>query len=237
MSQNIVVVGGSRGIGLEVVRLRASLGDNVTVLSRTEGQLGELVDLPGSIVHQAFDATQDELEPTVFPEAISGLVYCPGSINLRSFHSLKPEQFREDFELNVVGAIKAVQAALKPLKASGSGSVILYSTVAVQQGLFAHASVAASKGALEALTRTMAAEFAPAVRVNCLAPALTETSLTERFFSNPEKAQALAEKYPMGRTGKPEDLASLTSFLLNPESSWITGQVIGVDGGMSTLRR
>ncbi|MEM8734363.1 MAG: SDR family oxidoreductase [Planctomycetota bacterium] len=232
-SKSIVVVGGTRGIGLDIVRRRVELGDTVTVVSRTNAGLEEF----GSVEHLACDVTVDDLDSAALPSVVDGLVYCPGSINLRSFNSLKPQQFRDDFELNVVGAVRCIQAASKALRASSGSSIVLFSTVAVQQGMFAHASIAAAKGALEGLTRTIAAEMAPTVRVNCLAPALTETSLTERFFSSPDKAAALAEKYPMGRTGQPSDLGAMASFLLGDESNWMTGQVIGVDGGMSTLRR
>lgn len=234
MARNIVVVGGSKGIGYSVVQMMAELGDSVTVLSRSKGELGSVA---GNVNHQAFDVVNDTVEELELPSEIHGLVYCPGTINLRSFTSLKPEVFREDFELNVLGAVKVLQATAKALKNATASSVVLFSTVAVQQGLFAHASIACSKGAIEGLTRTLAAEWSPEVRVNCLAPALTETSLTQRFFSTPEKAEALAKNYPLARTGKPEDLAAMTRTLLSEESSWITGQVIGVDGGLSAVRK
>ncbi|MFN3191916.1 MAG: SDR family NAD(P)-dependent oxidoreductase [Aureliella sp.] len=235
VSKNIVVVGGTRGIGRDIVRRRIEAGDSVTVLSRSDAGLEELA--AGLVQHISCDVTTDDVDSITLSDRVDGLVYCPGSINLRSFTSLKPQQFRDDFELNVLGAVRCIQAASKALKASSAASIVLFSTVAVQQGMFAHASIAAAKGAIEGLTRTLAAELAPSVRVNCLAPALTETSLTERFFSTPDKAAALAEKYPMGRTGKPSDLGAMASFLLSDESSWMTGQVIGVDGGMSSLRR
>ena len=234
---NIVVVGGSKGIGLEIVRQSCLLGNTLTVLSRTSDQLDEQDLSPGTVTHHACDVTSDEIMADMLPPEIHGLVYCPGSINLRSFSSLKLDVFRDDFELNVVGAIKTIQAASKGLKAAGSSSVVLFSTVAVQRGMFAHASIAVSKGAIEGLARTLAAEFAPVTRVNCLAPALTDTPLTERFFATPEKAEALAKNYPLGRTGKPQDLASMANFLLSDEAGWITGQVIGVDGGMSSVHK
>ena len=159
-----------------------------------------------------------------------GLVYCPGSLTLGGFNRLKPDAFRQDFEINVVGAIKALQGSLPALNASDSASVVLFSTVAVGQGMFAHATIAASKGAVEALARTLAAELAPKIRVNCVAPALTQTPLTQRFFATEDKAAAMAEKYPLARTGNAEDMASAVCFLLSPRSSWITGQVLGVDG-------
>jgi len=232
-NKNFVVVGGSKGIGLGITKRLSSLGHQVLVLSRTSDGL---TDLPG-VSHQVFDVTTDELDKSWLPESIDGVAYCPGSINLRSFRSLKPEVFREDFELNVVGAVKVLQAAHAGLKKNGNASVLLFSTVAVAQGMHAHASIAASKGAIEGLTRTLAAEFSPEVRVNCLAPALTDTPLTEKFFSDPEKAKSLGEKYPLGRTGSIEDLAAAGIFLLDGESGWITGQIWGIDGGMSSVRK
>lgn len=235
--QSFVVIGGSKGIGLEIVRQLCQAGNTVTVLSRTSDELDTGDFSPGEVTHSCCDVTQDEISPEQLPGEIHGLVYCPGSINLRSFSSLKPEVFRSDFELNVVGAIKSIQAAAKGLKAADASSIVLFSTVAVGQGMFAHASIAASKGAIEGLTRTLAAEMSPAIRVNCIAPALTETSLTQKFFSTPEKAEALAKNYPLARTGTPQDLAATACFLLGDQSSWITGQVIGVDGGMSTIKK
>lgn len=232
-NKNFVVVGGSKGIGLGITKELSSNGHQVLVLSRTSDGLDELA----GVSHQVFDVTTDEVEKSWLPESIDGVAYCPGSINLRSFRSLKPEMFREDFELNVVGAVKVLQAALAGLKRNGDSSVILFSTVAVAQGMHAHASIAASKGAIEGLTRTLAAEFSPHTRVNCLAPALTDTPLTEKFFADSEKAKSLGEKYPLGRTGRIEDLAAAGVFLLDGESKWITGQVWGVDGGMSSVRK
>jgi NAD(P)-dependent dehydrogenase (short-subunit alcohol dehydrogenase family) len=208
-------------------------GHHVTVLSRTADELGSLEN----VTHVTVDVTTDEITKEMLPETINGLAYCPGSINLRSFRALKPEAYREDFELNVVGAVKSVSAALKALKAAGSASVLLFSTVAVGQGMPMHASIAASKGAIEGLMRTLAVELAPEVRVNCIAPALTNTPLTERFFSSEEKAAAIGAKYPLGRTGTVDDMASMGHFLLGENSSWITGQVIGIDGGMAALRK
>lgn len=234
MSKNFVVVGGSKGMGLGIVRrLAEQAGTNVTVLSRTPGEL----DAIPNVTHVVWDASTDDFPADALPDTIHGLVYCPGTLNLGSFKKMKPDVFRSDFEVNVVGATKAIQACLGGLKAAGSSSVLLFSTVAVGQGMFAHASIAASKGAVEGLTRTLAAELSPAVRVNCIAPALTNTSLTERFFSSDDKVAAMGEKYPLGRAGTVDDMAATGSFLLGDDSSWITGQVIGVDGGMSTVRK
>jgi len=230
--KHFVIVGGSRGIGRGIVERLLADGNQVTVLSRTIGDL----QLSDQLHHIPFDATKDELDRADLPEQINGLAYCPGSINLRSFRSLKPDLFREDFELNVIGGVKVIQAVLPLLGGTTPPSILLFSTVAVSQGMFAHASIASSKGAIEGLTRSLAAELAPKIRCNCIAPALTETSMTQKFFSDSQKSAALGEKYPLKRTGTIDDIASLAHFLLSDQSSWITGQVIGVDGGMATLR-
>ncbi len=236
MSGNFVVAGGSKGIGLELVRWLDPVADQINVYSRNVDGLS----ISNKIRHHACDFTEDEIQLADLPDSIQGAVYCPGSINLRSFRSLKIEDFREDFELNLLGAVKFLQACLPALKKGGAdhpASVLMFSTVAVGQGLPMHASVAAAKGAVEGLVRTLAAEWAPKIRVNCLAPALTETSLASKFFANQEARDAMAAKYPLGRTGSPSDLAAIARFLLLPESGWITGQTIGVDGGMSTIRK
>lgn len=227
-----VVVGGSKGIGLGVVERLSQAGHQVTVLSRTSENLLNLAN----VIHVPWDAVQDTFPTDQIPETLHGLAYCPGSLTLKSFARLSPDAFREDFEINVIGAIKSIQGGLRNLQAAGDASVVLFSTVAVAQGMFAHASIAASKGAIEGLARTLASELAPKVRVNCIAPALTNTPLTEKFFSSEEKSKAMAEKYPMGRAGTVDDIAEATCYLLSSASGWITGQTLGVDGGMSTLR-
>ena len=236
MSGNFVIAGGTKGIGSELVRWLEPVADQINVYSRSgEGQDPN----PKSRYFQC-DFTDDEFELDGLPDEIQGAVYCPGTINLRSFRSLKPEDFRHDFEVNLMGAVKFLKACLPGLKKRAgeqSSSVLMFSTVAVSQGMPMHASVAASKGAIEGLTRSLAAELAPKIRVNCLAPALTETPLAAKFFANPESREAMAKKYPLGRTGLPQDLAATARFLLSPEAGWITGQVIGVDGGMSSLRK
>ena len=234
MASNFVIAGGSKGIGLELVNLLRDSADRIDVYSRSPGEL----QVGGNIQHHVCDFTTDgELEG--LPEEINGVAYCPGSINLRSFRSLKLDDFRADLELNLLGAVKFLQGCLPGLKKGANSqpsSVVLFSTVAVGQGMPMHASIAAAKGAVEGLTRTLGAEWAPQIRVNCVAPALTETPLAERFFATDEKREAMAARYPLKRTGMPGDLAQAACFLLQPANSWITGQVLGVDVGMSTLR-
>jgi len=229
-----VIAGGSKGIGLELVRRLSEAGGTVHVYSRTVGDL----TADDQAIHHACDFGDDEFELSDLPEQIHGVAYCPGTINLRSFRGLKLEDFRYDFEINLMGAVKFLKACMTGLKKGADtepSSVVLFSTIAVGKGLSMHASIAAAKGAVEGLTRSLAAEWAPRIRVNCVAPALTETPLSENFFSTDEKRAAMAAKYPLGRTGQPSDIAGMAKFLLGPENSWITGQVIGVDGGMSQL--
>jgi NAD(P)-dependent dehydrogenase (short-subunit alcohol dehydrogenase family) len=235
MSKVYVVIGGSRGIGAGIVNRLAAGGNEVHVYCRTVGQL-ESID---GVRHVACDVVNDDLSVDMFPSVIDGLAYCPGSFNAKSIRALSIETLREDFEINVVGAVKSIQTTLSALKKSTfpSASVVLFSTVAVAQGMNAHASIAASKGAIEGLTKTLAAELSPKIRVNCIAPALTQTSLMEKLFTDPAKVEAMGAKYPLGRTGTVVDLAAAACFLLGDDSLWITGQVLGVDGGMSTVKK
>lgn len=236
MGGNFVIAGGSKGIGLALVDSLKPIAGHISVYSRNVDEL----NANENTSHHVCDFCDDDLNLESLPDEIHGVAYCPGSINLRSFRSLKLADFRRDFEINLLGAVKFLQACLPGLK-KGAGdqtsSVVLFSTVAVGQGMPMHASVAAAKGSVEGLTRTLAAEWAPKIRVNCLAPALTETPLAERFFATPEARDAMATKYPLARTGRPDDLASIAKFLITPNSSWITGQVMGVDGGLSSLRK
>ncbi|MEZ4960365.1 MAG: SDR family oxidoreductase [Saprospiraceae bacterium] len=232
MQKNYLIAGGSSGIGLALVKRLVEQGNQVTVISRTDEKLAGLPH----VVHLKKDVLTDEIMESELPEMLHGLAYCPGSINLKPFRSLKPEQFLEDFNINVLGAVKVLQAAHKALKKTGQSSVVLFSTVAVAQGMPFHASIAAAKGGVEGLTRSLAAEWAPNVRVNCIAPSLTDTPMAERLLSTPEKREASAQRHPLKQVGTPENLAALACFLLSDESSWMSGQVIGMDGGMSSLR-
>lgn len=234
----IVIVGGSRGIGLGITERYAALGARVFVVSRSVGHLGMREPTTAeSIQHLAMDVTQETLSAEQLPSTIDGFVYAPGSIHLGMLRSLDLQQLREDFELNVVGAVHCLQAALPGLKASGAGSAIFFSTVAVAQGLPLHSSVAAAKAAIEALVRTWAAELSPTIRVNAIAPALTDTPLAEKLLSTAEKRKAMDARYPLGRVGHITDMAAAAEFLLSERSSWITGQVLHVDGGLSTVRK
>lgn len=229
---NYVIVGGSSGIGLALVKLISQAGGNVLVYSRTGESLVGLTN----VKHITLDVLTDEIPAETLPELIHGLAYCPGSIVLKPFRSLKAAQFQSDFDINVLGAVKAMKACFKGLKKSGASGVLLFSTVAVQQGMAFHASIAAAKGAIEGLTKSLAAEWAPTIRVNCIAPSLTDTSLAGRLLSTPEKKEASGARHPLKRVGEAAEIAEMGAFLLSEKAGWMTGQIIGMDGGMSSVR-
>jgi NAD(P)-dependent dehydrogenase (short-subunit alcohol dehydrogenase family) len=169
-------------------------------------------------------------------EPIDGLVYFPGTINLKPFHRYKQEEVMNDMTVNVLGAFQSIQKYLPNLKQGSNPSIVLFSSVAASTGMTFHSSIAMAKGAIEGLTRSLAAEFAPTIRVNAIAPSLTNTPLGEKFLSTPEKMEASAQRNPMKKVGTTEELSNSIEFLLSEKSSWITGQILHVDGGMGTLR-
>lgn len=229
-NKNYLIVGGSYGIGLEIVKNLAVQNANVYVLARTNENLPSYAN----IFFQEYDVLGDE--KIDLPDELHGVVYCPGSINLKPFRSLKPDAFRSDFELNVIGAVKVLQKVQRLLQKTKNSSVVLLSTVAVAQGMPYHASVAASKGAIEGLTKTLAAEWAPKVRVNCVAPSLTDTPLAARLLSSDERRDASAQRHPLKRIGTVSDISEAICFLLSEKSGWISGQILGVDGGISSIK-
>ena len=227
-----VVIGASSGIGKEITR--QLVVNNHRVIGTYYNDPLES-DQPGLEYHY-LNVMDEELNLEFLPDSIDGLVYCPGSIKLRPFPRIKPKQFEKDFQLQVLGAVKVLQEALSSLKANTGSSVVMFSTIAVQNGFNFHSQVAASKGAVEGLIRSLAAEWAPNIRVNGIAPSITNTPLAESLLSTDQKKQANAEKHPLKRVGTPEDIANMAEFLLSERSSWITGQIMHVDGGMSALK-
>ena len=231
--KNVFIVGGSSGIGLELVKVLNTSHHEIFVGSRNKDALAETPD----VHHLALDVLAESLDLETLPEILHGLVYCPGTIVLKPFQRLTVNDFLEDFNLNLLGAVRVIQGCLTPLRKSKPGaSIILFSTVAVKTGMAFHASVASAKAAVEGLTRSLAAEFAPRIRVNAIAPSLTDTPLAQHLLSSEEKRQASAERHPLKRIGSPQNIAQLAAYLLSDSGSWITGQIIHVDGGMSSLR-
>lgn len=227
---NYAVVGGTSGIGRRIVELLQAEGHEIWVTGRDPKGVESL-----DRVHFSEWSVQDDAQFEL-PPVLDGLVYAPGTIQLKPFHRISIDQFKEEMETNTWGAIRAIQHALPVLKASNQASVVLFSTVAVKQGMPFHASIVAAKGAIEGLTRSIAAEYAPAIRVNAIAPSLVNTPLAGRLLSTPEKVDASGARHPLKRVGQPDDIASLAVFLLSSQAGWISGQVMGVDGGMSALR-
>lgn len=230
MNKNILLIGGSYGIGKTIAETLATNNQVIVASRSTEGFESE------NIKHLSFDATSDDSSLLDLPEIIDGFVFCPGTINLRPFKNLRNETFEEDFQLNFMAMIKALKGVLPNLIKSEDASIVLFSTVAVKMGLPFHTSVSASKGAIEGFAKAFAAEYAPKIRCNVIAPSLTDTTLAERLLGDERKKENAAEKHPLKRVGETKDIAAMANFLLSDESSWITGQVFAVDGGMSTLK-
>ena len=227
--KNILLIGGSHGIGLALAK-ELENENSVFIASRTNENLAGL-----KVTHIHFDATADTLDISKLPTVIDGLVYCPGSINLRPFRGLKPEAFEADLQINFIGLVKVIQAVLPNLNASQQASIVLFSSVAASMGMPFHTSVAAAKGAIEGFAKALAAEYAPKIRVNVIAPSLTDTPLADKFLSTEEKREKSALRHPLKRFGTSDDIAQMATFLLSEKSSWISGQIFHVDGGMSTL--
>lgn len=229
-----LIVGGNSGIGEAIARQLLEEGASLVLWNR---QGGELDDQPGVTASKVDVHDGEAVEKAELPDDLDGLVYCPGSISLAPFGRLDEEAFLEDYRINVLGAVRVLQKALPALSRGEGGSVVLYSTVAARSGLPYHASIAAAKSALEGLARSLAAEFAgKKVRVNVVAPSLTDTPLAAKLLSSDDKRKRSAERHPLGRVGRPEDIAAATCHLLSDRSSWMSGQVLAVDGGMSTLQ-
>jgi len=230
--QHYLIIGASSGIGQELARQLAESGHQVTA---TYNKNEPTVETPNIRFHH-LNLLDDSIALNFLPDELDGFVYCPGSINLRPFERIKPADFESDYKLQVTGAIKLLQMVLPRLKKSANASIVLFSSVAVLNGLPYHTQVAASKGAIEGLTRALAAEYAPNIRVNCIAPSLTDTPLAASLLNTDQKKEANALRHPLKRIGTTGDIANAASFLLSEKASWITGQIFHVDGGMSSIK-
>lgn len=231
MMKKILVIGGSHGIGSEVVSQLVSAGHEVTVACRETGEVAD------GVAVQEFDAA-DKDATLDLPDSLDGVVYLPGTILLKPFHRLTAEEVAHDMEVNYFGAFRVLQQALPALKksASGTASVVMFSSVAATTGMAMHSSIGPAKAAVEGLGRSLAAEWAPKIRVNVIAPSLTDTPLAAAFLSTDERREAAGKRHPLNRVGDAGEIASLVKFLISDDSGFITGQVIGVDGGMGNLR-
>ena len=229
---NYLIIGASSGIGKALAKQLADIGHQVFGTYNKN----EIHSEHPLIKYSQLNVLDENSSLDFLPESITGVIYCPGSINLRPFERIKPADFTNDFNLQVVGAIKIIQAVVSKLKNSENASIILFSTVAVQTGLPFHSMVSASKGAIEGLTKALAAEYAPKIRVNCIAPSLTDTPLAASLLNSEQKKEANAERHPLKRVGTTDDIVHMVEFLLSTKASWITGQIIHVDGGISTLK-
>ena len=239
MSDAVVIFGGSGAIGGAVARRLAARGEAVHLVGRDAGALAAAAEGIGAgwSVADVTDAAaiMRAVEEAAAGGGLRGLVYAAGTINLKPLGSLTEADFERDWRVNALGAALAVKAAAPALKRQDS-AIVLFSSVAVAQGFAAHASISMAKGAVEGLTLALAAELAPKIRVNCIAPSLTRTPLAEALTRNEALSKAVAEAHALRRLGEPEDIAALAAFLVGSEAGWITGQIIGVDGGRSTLR-
>lgn len=230
--KNYLIAGGSSGIGLEITKLLASEGNKVFVISRNQNQL----QTNDNINFYACDVLSNSESFPSIDNHLDGIAYCPGSINLKPFKSLKENDYLEDFRINALGAAKVINQYLPNLKKVEKPSIVLFSTVAVQTGMPYHSSVAMAKGAVEGLTRSLAAEFAPNIRVNAIAPSLTDTPMSSRLLSSQEKRESSAIRHPLNSIGNPIEIAKAAGYLLSEYSGWISGQIFHIDGGISSLR-
>ncbi len=220
MTKRVLIVGGNTGIGAALNEQLLAEGAVTILISRNQGGV---------------DVLEEEPNFPVIEGGIDALIYCPGSINLKPFRGLKLSDFHHDMEVNYFGAVKTIKNYLPNLKEAKEASIVLFSTVAVQKGMPFHSSIAGAKGAIEGLTRALAAELAPNIRVNCVAPSLTDTPLAEKLLRNEKQREGAEQRHPLKAIGQATDIAHMAAFLISDKARWMSGQIIGVDGGMSSL--
>lgn len=229
--KNYLIIGGSAGIGAALVQQLLDAGHQVYAAQRQAPALSH-----PHVHHLPLDVLQGQWDVSALPATLDGFVYMPGSINLKPFKNLKAEAFLADWQLNFGAMIPLLQQVMPMLLAASKPSVVLMSSVAVGTGMPFHSSIAAAKGAIEGFTRALAAEYAPQLRVNAVAPSLTATPLADKFLNSPDKLERAAQRHPLKQVGDPNDVAALVAYLLSDQSRWITGQVWGIDGGMGRLQ-
>jgi len=234
-SPNILIIGASSGIGLALAKKLKAAGNTVYTASRHQSEGLSATGLP----YFEYNAVEDRPEEVLnsLPDHLDGLVYCPGSIQLKPFHRITEASFLEEYQLNVLGAVRILQAMLPRLKKAEQSSVVLFSTVAAKLGMPFHASIASAKAAVEGLVRSLAAEWAVQnIRVNAIAPSLSDTPLAEKLLNTDAKRESADKRHPLLSIGQAEDHAALAAFLLSDQARWMTGQIIGLDGGLGSLK-
>jgi NAD(P)-dependent dehydrogenase (short-subunit alcohol dehydrogenase family) len=230
--KNVLVIGGSSGIGAALVDELLEHDYRVTATFRSH----EIsIDHP-NLVKQRFDVLEDD-PGSIQMDEVDAIVYAPGSIDLKPFNRFEVSDLQSDLQLNALAAFNVIKSLYSKLRKGKDPSVVLFSTVAVQTGFPYHLQVGISKGAVEGMVRALAAEFAPRIRVNAIAPSLTDTPLAGNILSTEEKKKANGDRHPLGRVGEPKDIAAVAEFLVSDRSSWVTGQIMHVDGGMSSIKK
>jgi 3-oxoacyl-[acyl-carrier protein] reductase len=225
--KTIIIVGGSKGIGNALVKVLLN-SHKVINISRTEPEINH-----ENFTHMSCDVISEDL-PEI--EKADGLVYCPGSINLKPFPRLSIDDFKTDFEINVLGAVKTIQKYLPILKNGNKPSIVLFSTVASKLGMPYHASIATSKSGVEGLVKSLGAELAPIIRINAIAPTVTDTDLASKLLRNEKMIENITERHPLKKFLKPEEVADMAEFLLSEKSASISGQVFEMDCGIVTFK-
>ena len=225
--KKVLVIGGSKGIGKAII---ANMHESYEIINISRTEPDEFLD---SIEHYSCDILSDELPEF---EQLDGLIYCPGSINLKPVNRLSETDFKNDYEINVLGAVRAIQKYIKVLKAGNDPSVVLFSTVAVKMGMPFHASIAVAKAGVEALVRSLGAELAPTIRFNAIAPTITETGLADKLLRNDIMKEKMRDRHPMKNYLQPEDVADMTEFLISEKSKRISGQIIELDCGIVSFK-
>jgi NAD(P)-dependent dehydrogenase (short-subunit alcohol dehydrogenase family) len=225
---NILIIGGSTGIGRALATSLSTSHSVYATYNKTE--------ISDPSINYFSHNVLEELDDSNLPEVIDGLVYCPGTVMLKPFHRITEDTFIDDYKIQVLGAIKTIQKIMPRLSKSTHASIVLFSTVAVQTGFNFHSLISTHKGAIEGLTKALAAEFSPKIRVNAIAPSITDTPLVANMLSTEEKIAANAVRHPLKKIGTAEDIASMAEFLLSEKSSWMTAQILHVDGGISSIR-
>ena len=230
--KNVLVIGGSSGIGAAIVDELLEQDYRVTATFRSH----EIsLDHP-NLFKQRFDVLEDD-PSSIQMDEVDAIVYAPGSIDLKPFNRFEVSDLQSDLQLNALAAFNVIKSLYSKLRKGKDPSVVLFSTVAVQTGFPYHLQVGISKGAVEGMVRALAAEFAPRIRVNAIAPSLTDTPLAGNMLSTEEKKKANGDRHQLGRVGEPKDIAAVAEFLVSDRSSWVTGQIMHVDGGMSSIKK